>query len=144
MRNHEPEDQDFSYNIDNNIEGGIEGILKAFFPNMLSRVEHKSTEKSRISKFSFEDYRIKYFTKKVEEGFECHINLLNVPVKERSTAVAKNLTLRYIPKNKLLVGFYYGNIYIEDILVFEQKITPNTVLKSHETKNDILIISFKK
>jgi hypothetical protein len=142
--NRTPNNNDFTYNIDgDSIEGGIEGILKAFFPNMVSRVESKSTDRPKLVKFGFDEYRIKYFTKKTDDGFQCHINLSNVPTKDKS-CVAKNITLKYIPKNKLMIGFYYSNIYIEDTLVLEQKITSNTVLKYHQTKNDILVISFKK
>lgn len=136
-------DEDFTYNIDGDIEGGIEGILKAFFPNMVSRGDSKTTDRQKVVKFGFDDYRIKYFTKKTVDGFDCHINLVNAPSKDKF-CVAKNINLKYIPKNKLLIGFYYGNIYIEDTLLLEQKITPNTVLKCHQTKNDILVISFKK
>ena len=135
-------DEQDNFNLSDDIDGGIEGILKAFFPNILKR-DVKSPDKIKVSKSSFEDYRIKYFTKKVDDGFECHINLSNIPCKDKTSSV-KNLSLKYIPKNKLLIGFYYGNIYIEDILILGQKITPTTALKGYETKNDILVISFKK
>ena len=70
--NRTPNNNDFTYNIDgDSIEGGIEGILKAFFPNMVSRAESKSTDRPKIVRFGFDEYRIKYFTKKQQDTKPC-------------------------------------------------------------------------
>jgi hypothetical protein len=142
------------------IEYGCTGPLYTSVntPKIPDILRPKSTDRPKLLKFEFDDYRINYFTKKTDDGFQCHINLSNAPCVVKSCAI-KNITPECSPETKLRVRLSYGNMYTEGTLVLEQKITSNTVLankqkimtayrvnrvKYLQSKNYIFVISFQK